>query len=1036
MPSASEIRQQFIDFFVKKCGHTFVPSSPCVPHDDPTLMFANAGMNQFKPIFLGQQAPDVDKWPGVVAGMATRAANSQKCIRAGGKHNDLDDVGHDTYHHTFFEMLGNWSFGDYFKTEAIEWAWELLTSVWGIDGSRLHATYFEGDPAEGLEPDNEARDLWLKILPPERVHPGNKKDNFWEMGDTGPCGPCSEIHIDLTPDKSGGPLVNAGDARVIEIWNLVFIQFSATWLEGGEAKMREFDTFTIPAAAKDDKEARRKALRDKFGAPDRNTYLGQCRKLTLLPAKHVDTGMGFERVSAVLQGMEAGRLGQFSNYDTDVFTPIFAAIQKVTGAGAYEGLLEHAADGASRDAVMRDVTYRVIADHIRTLTFALTDGAVPSNDGRGYVLRRILRRAVRYGRQFFGMEEPFLHKLVPVVAEVMSDAFPELKTAHAGRNVERVSDIVLDEEASFGKTLDRGIALFEEAAAYAIEHHDGCIGGESAFKMHDTFGFPIDLTELMAAERGLTVNKGDYELRMRDAKEKARAAGKGLGDEDFEELQAMENESKTQLEQSSTPNPTVDNAKYSVGEGDIECEAVFTSMAIGSAGYEAHAGQPLVFSLNTTCFYAEQGGQVADHGFVTTEDGEIEVTRVTRGSFHWSGKTYESVHHFGRVTRGVIRPHSSCRVRVPRNRRRLIEHNHTATHILNWALRDTLGDHVMQKGSLVDPDKTRFDLSHNAAISAAELARIETLVNEQIDEDMPVYAEEADQKEALQIETLRAVFGEKYPDRVRVVSIGVPVKELLMDPKRDEWMKYSVEFCGGTHVQRTGEIQRFRLIEESAVAKGVRRVTGITGAKAREAEKNAERLAQDVEGAVKKASGADADVASLETLFNTLNAEVNESELPIVEKSRLRERLGELQEHLKKLKKAQARASAADVMGKLDEVLASAEQVGDVKICCANLGEAGVEQMRSAADSLRDRAQSAAILLAGVSGDRVVLLAAMTKDLVGKGVKAGDLIREIAPIVGGKGGGRPDMAQGGGEDTSRIDEAIAAARSWVSGKLG
>ena len=336
MPSASEIRQQFIDFFMDKCGHTFVPSSPCVPHDDPTLMFANAGMNQFKPIFLGQQQPDVDKWPGVKPGMATRAANSQKCIRAGGKHNDLDDVGHDTYHHTFFEMLGNWSFGDYFKTEAIAWAWELLTEVWGVDGSRLHATYFEGDADEGLEPDTEARDLWLKILPPERVHPGNKKDNFWEMGDTGPCGPCSELHIDLTPDKSGAALVNGDDARVIEIWNLVFIQFAATFKQGGEAKLKAFDQTSIPAAIKDNKAALAEFYQKEFNVPSRNAYLSHCRDLAPLPAKHVDTGMGFERIASVLQGMDANRLGQFSNYDTDVFTPIFDGIKKVTGAGAVQ----------------------------------------------------------------------------------------------------------------------------------------------------------------------------------------------------------------------------------------------------------------------------------------------------------------------------------------------------------------------------------------------------------------------------------------------------------------------------------------------------------------------------------------------------------------------------------------------------------------------------------------------------------------------------------------------------------------------------
>ena len=474
--TSTQIRREFIDFFVEKCGHVFVPSSPCIPHGDPTLLFTNAGMNQFKPLFLGTADPNTE------FGRMKRAANSQKCIRAGGKHNDLDDVGHDTYHHTFFEMLGNWSFGDYFKKEAIAWAWELLTKVWGLDPKRLHATYFQGDAAEGLEPDTEAKQLWEAILPPERVHPGNKKDNFWEMGDTGPCGPCSEIHIDMTPSAIGGPLVNAGDASVMEIWNLVFIQFNR--------------------------------------GPD--------GKLSPLPAKHVDTGMGFERISAVVLGTETGKLGEVSNYDTEVFTPIFAAIQKVTGAPAYTGLLERRHEGteARRHEVMKDVAYRVIGDHIRTLTFALTDGAVPSNEGRGYVLRRILRRAVRYGRQYLGTSKPFMCELVPAVVSAMSEAFPELRIGPEPKNprdnTTYVANLIREEEASFIKTLDRGIALFDEAADYAVKHHHGRISGQDAFKLHDTYGFPIDLTELMAEERGLTIDIGEYERFMEEAREKAR----------------------------------------------------------------------------------------------------------------------------------------------------------------------------------------------------------------------------------------------------------------------------------------------------------------------------------------------------------------------------------------------------------------------------------------------------------------------------------------------------------------------------------
>ena len=474
--TSSEIRQQFLDFFRGK-QHTIVPSAPVVPHDDPTLLFTNAGMNQFKDVFLGTgDRPYV------------RAADTQKCIRAGGKHNDLDDVGHDTYHHTFFEMLGNWSFGDYFKKEAISWAWELLTGVWGIDKSRLHVTYFEGDEGEGLEPDNEAERLWTEVtdIDSSHIHPGNKKDNFWEMGETGPCGPCSEIHIDLTPDLSGGPLVNKSD-KVIEIWNLVFIQFNR----------------------------------------------GNDGKLTSLPAKHVDTGMGFERICAVLQGKN-------SNYDTDVWSPIFDAIQKRTGAPAYKGTMPSQESGEQVDPqVMVDVSYRVIADHLRCLTFAITDGAVPSNERRGYVLRRILRRAVRYGRQYLDMHEPFLCNLVKPLAEHMGDAFPELKTAHQGNNVAHVAAIFKDEEQSFGRTLDRGITLFNDAADIAVQKHEGRLSGADAFKLHDTFGFPIDLTELMAEERGLTVDIPEYERLMEEAREKARSAGDGEAGFDMNIAQTM-----------------------------------------------------------------------------------------------------------------------------------------------------------------------------------------------------------------------------------------------------------------------------------------------------------------------------------------------------------------------------------------------------------------------------------------------------------------------------------------------------------------
>ncbi|QDV89270.1 Alanine--tRNA ligase [Phycisphaerae bacterium RAS2] len=1014
--SAAQIRREFIEYFVRRCGHTFVPSSPVVPHDDPTLMFTNAGMNQFKPIFLGQRAPDVDKWPGATPGMASRAANTQKCIRAGGKHNDLDDVGHDTYHHTFFEMLGNWSFGDYFKKEAIEWAWDLLTNVWGIDPGRLHATYFEGDASEGLEPDNEARDLWLKILPPERVHPGNKKDNFWEMGDTGPCGPCSEVHIDLTPDKSGGKLVNAGDARVMEIWNLVFIQFNR--------------------------------------GPD--------GKLSPLPAKHVDTGMGFERICSVIRGTETGRLGQVSNYDTDVFTPIFAAIQRVTGAAAYTGLLESGTqDSNLKPQVFKDVAYRVVADHLRTLTFAITDGASPSNEGRGYVLRRILRRAVRYGRQYLGTSKPFLCELIPAVADAMGEAFPELRSAHGGKNVDHVAAIIRDEEASFIKTLDRGIALFDEAAKYAAQHHHGRISGEDAFKLHDTYGFPIDLTELMAEERGMTVNIGEYERLMEEAREKARGAGKS--------------EAAMPLGIEGAPRATDDTPKFT--SRSVRSKVIaYSHEARWHGSGPAPTGCAVGIVVASTCAYGEQGGQVGDSGMIRTANGEFRFEETKRLN--------DIVIHIGKVLRGNVSIGDEASIEVD-SFRETITRNHTATHLMNWALREVLGEHVQQKGSLVDPDKTRFDLSHHAAITEDELARIEQLTNEQIARDLPVFTNDnvpVDQKSAMKINGLRAVFGEKYPDQVRVVSIGVPVTDedakrardksewsgagsLLGSPGNPEWRKYSVEFCGGTHVKRTGEIAQlpngsradraFVLVEESAVAKGIRRVVGVTGEKAVAAQQAADQLSRELDAALTAARNespnepsneprASARAAAQtqvppptsEQLVADLNARLATTELPVLARHHLRAKLAELQELAKKQKKEQSKAGAADVIARADELLAAAERVNGVALICGELGSAGVEQLRGACDSLRSRAGSAAILLAAENDGKAVLLAAMTADVVARGIKAGDLIKEIAPLVGGKGGGKPDLAQGGGPDAGKIGDAIAATAAWLKTKLG
>ena len=953
--TSAQIRQDFIEFFRQRHAHHFVPSSPVVPHEDPTLLFTNAGMNQFKPYFLGLQKP---RWP--------RAVNTQKCIRAGGKHNDLDDVGHDTYHHTFFEMLGNWSFGDYFKREAIAWAWELLTEVWGLDKTRLHATYFQGDEAEGLEPDLEARDLWASVtdIDPTHIHPGSKKDNFWEMGETGPCGPCSEIHIDLTEDKSGGTLVNAGDARVMEIWNLVFIQFNR--------------------------------------GPD--------GKLSPLPARHVDTGMGFERVTALLQGKK-------SNYDTDVFAPIFAAIQAVTGAPAYGGRLEAKEQGikGSKDqvedpAVMRDVAYRVIADHARCLTFALTDGAVPDREGRGYVLRRILRRAVRYGWQYLETHAPFIYRLVPSIVETMGAAFPELRS-----NPQRVMDLIREEEDSFGRTLERGIELFEKAAALAREEHHGVIRGEDAFKLHDTYGFPIDLTEIMAAERGLRVDIGEYERLMEQARQRARAAGK-LAETRFGQVPG---------EVIEHAGPTDDRPKYETDRlvatvtAAVRFEGDGTAKAL-APGEALSPGDRAAIITDRTCFYAEQGGQIGDAGRIESPEIRFDIEDTARAG--------EAVLHLGTMVQGHISAGQTVGLVVDQ-RRTLTKKNHTATHVLNWALREVLGDHVQQRGSLVDQDKTRFDFSQPRPLTADELAAVERLVNERIAARLPVYDKYVPQQQALQIHGLRAVFGEKYPDEVRVLSVGTPVDDLLGNPENPSWREVSIEFCGGTHVKNTAEIEHFVLVSEEGVAKGIRRIVGVSGPTARLIDEMGAALMRRAEE-LKTERPAD-----LPQRLSELQHSVTSATLPLKHRLRLRELMGELQALVREQQKAAAADAAGIVESKITELLQSAPKIGETTVLVAEMPDVPIEQLKSGADLVKQKTHSAAVLLGMRNGDRATLLAAMSNDLIKKGLKAGDLVKAVAPLVEGGGGGPPTMAQAGGKNPAKLGEALEAGRKWLESKL-
>jgi len=890
MPSSSEIRQQFIDFFCKKHGHKNIPSSPVVPRDDPTLLFANAGMNQFKPYFLGTEKPPV-----------RRVANTQKCIRAGGKHNDLDDVGKDTYHHTFFEMLGNWSFGDYFKEEAIAWAWELLTGEWQLDPTRLHVTVFEGDSAANIPRDDEAAGFWRAVGVPEpQIHLGNKKDNFWEMGNTGPCGPCTEVHIDRTPDKSGGRLVNQGTDKVIEIWNLVFIQFN------------------------------------------RN----EDQSLTPLPARHVDTGMGFERICSVLQGKN-------SNYDTDVFAPIFEAIRKVTGAEPYGGKLDD----------LKDTAYRVIADHIRTLTFALTDGAAIGNVGRDYVLKRILRRAERYGYQVLGTNEPFLHSLVPTVVEHTGEAFPELK-----RDPQKVRDQILDEEIAFLRTLRRGITLFNRVADEMRKTGRTVVSGPDAFQLHDTYGVLIDITEQMAAEQGLTVDKSGFDRAMEQAKSKAREGGKRFA------VSAVQ----------GTLPPTDDAPKYRSEVITAKVLGWVNDNAVVSTG-KLRPGESTALLLDRTNFYGEQGGQVGDSGSIRSTNGaDFEVEDTQRAG--------ETILHVGTLHDGELAVGETVEVMQTTTRRIAIMRNHTATHLLNLALRQVLGGHVEQKGSLVDGDKTRFDFSHDKPVAPEELRRIEARVNRMIALDRPVTAVTKPLATARELPGVRAMFGEKYPDPVRVVMIGSDSPDRLS-------LDDSVEFCGGTHMPRTGLVGYFKILSQEGVAKGIRRITAVTGQPAYD-----EIQAQS---------------AVIDDLAGRFQCRIDE--LPA--------RVEALQDQVKKLQDQLRKGAAADLAGVVDKLIAEAPEVRETKLIAAQLPHGStIEAVRTQIDRVRQKHGSAFIVVGWTEDEgKVPLVAALTNDLVKKGLKAGDVVKQVAAIMGGSGGGKPDFAQAGGKDPTKLPAAIARA---------
>jgi len=939
MMTSTQIRQSFVDFFKSK-QHTIVPSSSLMP-DSPNLLFTNAGMNQFVPIFLGQTKCPYT--PG-------RAADTQKCIRAGGKHNDLDDVGLDTYHHTFFEMLGNWSFGDYFKQEAIGWAWELVVEVWKFPPQRIYATIYQPDKAKNdpADRDEEAWGFWAEkfrsvgLDPDIHIVNGGKKDNFWMMGETGPCGPCTEIHVDLRPglaqtdlaaQKSGRALVNGSDARCIEIWNNVFIQYNAN--------------------------------------PD-GTF-------SPLPAKHVDTGMGFERVTSIIQGtknLTDFQNAKISNYETDVFRPLFDAIEKLSG-NKYGSTLPKAGSTGDTEQEKIDVAFRVIADHIRTLSFSIADGIQPGNSDRNYVLRRILRRAVRYGRTL-GFREPFFYKLVSVVADNFGDIFPEIRAKR-----KHVQDVIRIEEEAFNKTLDRGIELFETvtntaADALAIKTGDAyptaavvapvvetgkivtttldkgtIVSGDFAFKLYDTYGFPLDLTELMARERGLTVDKEGFEKLMEEQRTRARAA------------QKKEVISLSQIE-TTTPTKFVGYENLAVQAKVVEVVSLKDKTAV---------------ILDTSACYAEMGGQVGDTGELT---GSGQLWRVTN--------TQKSGNTFLHFVEGGDAPAIGAGVTlaVDKSRRDAIQRHHTVTHLLHWALHEVASKEASQKGSFVGPDKLTFDFN-SAPLTPAQVADIEKLVNERILENAGVSWTEVPHADVKNRKDVMQFFGDKYGDTVRVVQIGGRAGKLD---------GYSMELCGGTHTRATGEIGLFRIVGESAIAAGVRRIEAVAGLEAYALANSQLQLIRNV---------ADKINSPLHELEKKIEAMlVNQKDLE------------------KQLKAAQQR----EAYNAASELLERVQPLNGIPAIIHNVGGVDGDFLQAVVDALKNQFKGV-VVLGGATNGAVALVAAVSSDFTVK-VQAGKIIQTIAPIVGGKGGGKPDNARGGGKDATKLDEALAQAKKLLS----
>lgn len=907
--TGAEVRSSFLEFFAER-GHTIVPSASLVPVDDPTLLFTNAGMNQFKDVFLG-----------IGTRPYTRAVDTQKVMRVSGKHNDLDDVGLDSYHHTFFEMLGNWSFGDYYKREAIGWAWELLTDVWGLEKGRIWATVFRDEVGE-LETDEEAKGFWLSEtgIEPDQVLYSGRKDNFWEMADTGPCGPCSEIHYDRGPaacecgdEPDHECRVNADCGRYIELWNLVFIQYN----------------------------------KDAEG------------NLDPLPEKHVDTGAGFERLLAVLQGVD-------SNYRTDLFVPLMERVQEMMG---------HSDDEVQEQIV----PYRVIADHTRAVTFLIGDGVLPGSEGRNYVLRMILRRAVRFGREL-GFDEPFIGEVAKVVIEIMGSAFPELVSRRAF-----ILSTIAQEEERFLRTLDQGLGKLHEMMDELSERGEDVIPGEAAFRLYDTLGLPLEITRDVAEEQGFAIDEAGYRAALEAQRRRAREA-EAFETYDDEALVRYQEVLLDLQEREVVGDSGVAQDPYGSLEVETEIAAIFRD---GEAVEEAQEGDRVEIVVPETCFYVEAGGQVADQGVVRAADGvegwAVEVNDVRE-------PVAGLVVHVGEVSAGAPQVGDEVVATVDVQRRMDIARNHTATHLLQKALRKTLGEHVQQAGSLVSPDRLRFDFTHPAMLMREELEAVRQQVNEAILANYPVESAEMAYRQALE-EGVIALFGEKYGDVVRTLRVG--------DPEQP----FSRELCGGTHVKETGEIGLFYIVSQESVGAGVRRLEAVTGRGAIEF----------VEGRLDVLEGTASDLG---VPPDDVRGRVEE----------LREDLDAARSEIEGLRKRLAHEAFEALLGQV-------ETVAGTSMIAARVDVPGVERLREMTDWFRDRLGSGVFVLGAAMDGRPVLIASMTEDVVERGGDAADLVRRMGRVMGGGGGGRPTMAQAGGSDAEKLDEALGQAADILRKQL-